>query len=116
MPRREKIDREAREWIIALLRREMATRNLSQADVARRMGVSQGTISNLLQNPVKGLGLDTVIRIHRTLRISGSELLGEPDWKQAAPPQRASLSAQPERPTHRAIRAQHPRPTARRGK
>lgn len=96
VPKPGKVDQEARRWIIALLRREMQARNLTQSDVARMMRVSEGTISNLLQNPVKGCGLDTVLKIHREIGISSNDLLGRPDWQRLTP-HRASPSARPGR-------------------
>jgi transcriptional regulator with XRE-family HTH domain len=104
VPRTESVDKEARRWIIALLKKEMEDRGLSQADVARKMDVSEGTISNLIKDPVKGLGLDIAIKIHRALGIHGSEMLGPPDWKRI-PPLRAAPVAPPERRTGAGVKA-----------
>ena len=86
MPKSESIDREARLWIITVLDRQMRRMGLSQADVSRRTGVSEGTLSTLLHGQVKGLGLDQVLKLHRGLHISGDLLLGKPDWRSLSLP------------------------------
>lgn len=57
---------------------------LTQAEVARRTGITEGTLSTLRNGSVKGLGLDTVLKIYRGLKINADLLLGEPDWKSVA--------------------------------
>lgn len=97
MPRKESVDHESREWIVRVLEAHMAKAGLTQAEVSRRTGIGESTISQLLHGRVKGLGLDQVLKLHRGLHISGDLLLGEPDWKRYAPPRSASPSAQPGR-------------------
>lgn len=77
-------DPEVRRWIVALVKRQMARMGLAQVEVARRTGMKQSTLSQLLNGQVKGVGLDTVVKLHRGLKISGDLLLGEPDWKSVA--------------------------------
>lgn len=81
MGKRDSVDHEAREWIVALLRRHMETNGYTAADVARRTGLSESTLSNYLGGRVKGLGLDAVLKLHRLLPIPGDLLLGPPDWR-----------------------------------
>jgi transcriptional regulator with XRE-family HTH domain len=81
MPRRESVDLESRQWIAALLARQMKAMGLTAADVSRRTGLGEGTLSTLFKGQVKGLGLDTVLKIHRGMGISGELLLGKPDWQ-----------------------------------
>lgn len=97
MPRKDSGDQEARKWIAEVVRNHMRVTGFTQAEVARRTGLGEGTISHLLHGQVKGLGLDQVLKLHRGLHISGDLLLGEPDWKKFAPPRSASPSAQPGR-------------------
>lgn len=75
MPKRDSTDLKTRMRIAAWLRYEMETLEISQAQLAKKIGVGPGALSRALKGGA--IGLDLVIGVNRGLSFSANRLLND---------------------------------------
>ena len=76
MPRRQDVDIELRRRIAAWTRYLMELHKIpSLRQMARRIKKSGPTVTNVVNHPEDGVGLDYVVALHRTFYISADVLL-----------------------------------------
>ena len=76
MPTRDSVDQATRTRLLGHLRSLMAEHKLDISATARRLGVSQGTVSAILGED-RAIGFDVFIKMHRGFGVSANYLLDE---------------------------------------
>jgi transcriptional regulator with XRE-family HTH domain len=83
MPKKSAEDFEATRAVVAHLRREMESRGLTDAEAARRLGISKSNLGRILAGE-RTISAGFVLKVARTFLIQPTTLLTEPTRPQPA--------------------------------
>lgn len=61
--------------LAALVRSCLQARNMTQADLARLMGISESSLSTLINRPKKQLPISTIVKLAKGLGVHTSEVV-----------------------------------------